>query len=342
MRDRNGDSAETTPLGAVGNTPLVALTRFPDRTDIEVWAKLESLNPGGSSKDRSARRMIEDAIRAGVIRSGSTVIESTSGNLGIGLAHACAAHGLGLVCVVDSRTDPSKVKRLEGLGAEVRIVTEPDPVTGDLLTARLALVKRLVSETPGAWQPDQYSNESNPAAHAETMGEIVEALGGELDWLFVATSTAGTLCGCCDYLVDRALPTRVVAVDALGSVLFGGERGVRRLPGLGAGIPTQLAQRAWFDRLARVSELDCVVGCRRLMAREGIFAGASSGGVATAFESVAPLLEPGSRCAMIFPDGGEGYLKTVYDDEWVERETGVSQPELELLVGRERRIAPAG
>ncbi|MEJ7876686.1 MAG: 2,3-diaminopropionate biosynthesis protein SbnA [Solirubrobacterales bacterium] len=342
MRDLNGDSAKTTPLEAVGNTPLVALTRFPDRSDIEVWAKLESLNPGGSSKDRSARRMIEDALSAGAIERGSTVIESTSGNLGIGLAHACRAHDLRLVCVVDSRTDPSKVKKLEDLGADVRIVTEPDPVSGDLLTARLALVKQLVVETPGGWQPDQYSNESNPAAHAETMAEIVEALSGELDWLFVATSTTGTLCGCCDYLVERGLPTRVVAVDALGSVLFGGERGVRRLPGLGAGISTRLSQRAWFDRLTRVSELDCVVGCRRLLAREGIFAGASSGGVATAFESLAPLLNPGSRCAMIFPDGGEGYLETVYDDAWVEREIGVGPPELELLIGRERWIAPAG
>lgn len=329
-------------LSAVGQTPLVRLSHLPDRTDIELWAKLESHNPGGSSKDRSARRMVEDALRDGVIGPGSVVIESTSGNLGVGLAHACREHGLRLVCVVDSRTDAMKVGKLEALGAEVRVVTEPDPATGDLLTARLALVGQLVSTTPGAWSPDQYSNESNPAAHAETMAEIDDALEGELDWLIVATSTAGTLCGCCDYLTKHGLSTRVVAVDALGSVLFGGKRGVRRLPGLGAGIATQLSQHAWFDRLVRVSELECVVGCRRLLAREAIFAGASTGGITSAFETLAPQLEPGSRCAMIVPDGGEGYLDTVYDDDWVARELGVNAVELEHLVGDEPRIAPAG
>lgn len=329
-------------LEAIGKTPLVALRAFGERPDIEAWAKLESLNPGGSSKDRSAARMIVDALEDGRIEAGSTVIESTSGNLGIGLAQACLVHHLNLIAVVDSRTDEAKIEKIRDLGGEVRVVTEPDHETGDLLTARLALVRELVGQTPGAWSPDQYSNESNPAAHAETMAEIDSALGGYLDWLFVATSTTGTLVGCCDYLLEHGRETRIVAVDALGSVLFGGERSTRRLPGLGAGITTGLSRRAWFDRLIRVSDLDCVIGCRRLMAREGIFAGASSGGVAMAFESVAPLMDPGARCAMIFADGGEGYIDTVYDDEWVERELRVSPGELELLSGRGGSRSRAG
>ena len=322
-------------LDTIGNTPLVALSAFGDRSDVEVWAKLESLNPGGSSKDRSAAKMIADALSDGRIEPGSTIIESTSGNLGIGLAQACLFQDLTLICVVDIRTDEAKISKMRDLGADVRVVSEPDPETGDLLTARLALVQTLLTDTPGAWWPDQYSNESNPAAHKETMAEIDDALCGELDWLFVATSTTGTLCGCCDYLLEHDRSTKVVAVDAMGSVLFCGERGTRRLPGLGAGITTGLSRRAWFDQLIRVSDLDCVIGCRRLMAREGIFAGASSGGVAMAFDSLAPLLDPGDRCAMILADGGEGYLGTVYDDEWVERELRVSPEELELLTGRE-------
>jgi len=322
-------------LEAIGNTPLVALRAFGERSDIETWAKLESLNPGGSSKDRSAARMIADALDDGRIEPGSTVVESTSGNLGIGLAQACLVHNLALICVVDSRTDSAKIERIRDLGGQVHVVSEPDPETGDLLTARLRFVQELAESTPGAWWPDQYSNGSNPAAHTETMAEIDEALDANLDWLFVATSTTGTLVGCCDYLLDHGRETKVVAVDAVGSVLFGGERATRRLPGLGAGITTGLSRRAWFDQLIRVSDLDCVVGCRRLMAREGIYAGASSGGVAMAFESLAPLLDPGSRCAMIFADGGEGYIDTVYDDEWVERELRVSPGELELLTGRE-------
>lgn len=322
-------------IEAVGNTPLVELRNFSQRSDIELWAKLEMNNPGGSAKDRSAARMIEDALDQALIDPGSTVIESTSGNLGIGLARACSAHGLNLVCVVDTRTDQAKIDAIKELGGNVRVVSEPDPRTGDLLAARLALVDRLLAETPGAWSPNQYANESNPAAHAETMAEIDAALDGEIDWLFVATSTAGTLCGCCDYLVEQGRDTKVVAVDALGSVLFGGKRAPRRLPGMGAGVATPLSRRAWFDRLVRVSDLDSVVGCRRLFAREAIFAGASSGGVAMALESMAHLFAPGTRCAMILADGGEGYMSTAYDDAWVERELKVTPQELDLLVGLE-------
>jgi cysteine synthase A len=247
-----------------------------------------------------------------------------------------------LICVVDSRTDETKLEKMRELGAEVEVVTEPDAETGDLLTARLALAERLASETPDAWRPDQYSNPSNPAAHRETMAEIDRQLEGRLDWLFVATSTTGTLRGCCDYLIERGLETKVVAVDALGSVLFGGERGMRLLPGLGAGVATELSKHAWFDRLVRVSELQCVVGCHRLLGREALFVGASSGGVALAAEALAPAMVPGARCAMIFPDGGEGYMGTVYDDAWVERELGVTGPELRAMTGMERRGAPAG
>lgn len=317
----------------VGNTPLVPIRSFSNRSDIEVWAKLEMQNPGGSAKDRSAKRMIEDALADGTIAPGSTVVESTSGNLGIGLARACNAYGLKLICVVDRRTDIGKIEMMREMGADVRIVVEPDPHTGELLAARLALVKGLVAAIPGAWSPDQYSNPSNPAAHRETMAEIDAALDGDLDWLFVATSTTGTLRGCCDHILESGLKTRVAAVDSVGSVLFGGERAPRRLPGMGAGVPTALSRGAWFDRLVRVTDLDCVVGCRRLLAREGIFAGASAGGVATALESVSPLFEPGTRCAAIFADGGEGYLRTAYDDSWVHRELGVAQDELEFLAG---------
>ncbi|HYH60764.1 MAG TPA: 2,3-diaminopropionate biosynthesis protein SbnA [Solirubrobacterales bacterium] len=336
------DSIGFDVIEAIGNTPLVSLRHFAERQDVEVWAKLESLNPGGSSKDRSAARMIEDALSAGLIEAGSTVIESTSGNLGVGLAQACLAHDLSLICVVDSRTDETKLLKMRDLGADVRVVTQPDAATGDLLVARLELVKRLVAETPGAWRPDQYSNPSNPAAHRETMAEIDTALDGQIDWLFVATSTTGTLRGCCDYLSEMRRQTKVVAVDAIGSVLFGGTRSARRLPGLGAGVATELSRHAWFDRLVRVSELECVVGCRRLMAREGIFAGASSGGAAMALESLAPTMTAGARCAMIFPDGGEGYLGTVYDDGWVKREFGVTASELSHLTGLERGATPTG
>ena len=324
-------------LGAIGNTPLVALHRYLDDAGIRVWAKLEAANPGGSIKDRPALRMLTDALDEGLIAPGTTIIESSSGNMGVGLAQACRYHGMPLICVVDARTHDTNVRILRALGADVRVVARPDPATGDLLATRLKLVRELLATTPGSFWPNQYANPSNAAAHADgTMREIDEALRGELDYLFVATSTAGTLRGCCDYLQARRRATRVVAVDAVGSALFGGQRAARDLPGFGAGIETELSRSARFDRLVRVSDLDCVLGCRRLVQREAIFAGGSSGAVGAALLAVAPSLPARSRCALILPDGGAGYLGTIYDDDWVASRLGCAAVELAALTSAAR------
>lgn len=320
-------------LGAVGATPLVRLHRYLGAAGPRVWAKFEAANPGGSAKARPAAAMVEDALERGRLVPGGTLVESTSGNMGVGLAQACGYHGLSLICVVDMRATPGNVRTMRALGARVVVVTEPDPVTGDLLVARLAMVRRLLDEHPGAYWPDQYANPANPAAHAAgTMCEIDEALEGRLDVLLVATSTAGTVAGCIDHLRAAGRDTRVVAVDALGSALFGGTRGTRRLPGLGAGVVTPLSQAAGVDEVVRVDDLDCVVGCRRLARREAILAGASGGGVMSALERVAPGLGAEARVAVILPDGGSGYLETVYDDGWVERELGVGAAALAARV----------
>jgi len=323
-------------IEAIGDTPLVEMRRYLADSGIRVWAKLEAGNPGGSVKARPAARLIQEAIEEGLITAETTVIESSSGNMGVGLAQACRYHDLRFICVVDERANEINVRTLEALGAEVRVVSEPDPETGDLLAARLGLVRALLEGTPNSFWPDQYANEANPAAHADgTMREIDEALDGDLDYLFVATSTAGTLRGCCDYLARNHRSTSVIAVDAVGSALFGGERGTRRIPGFGAGVATELSRSAWFDGIVRVSDLDCVIGCRRLVAREAIFAGGSSGGVATALEALAPTMAARSRCALIFPDGGTGYLRTVYDDAWVAGVLGVPAARLAHLVAPE-------
>ena len=320
-------------LDAIGNTPLVELTRLLAPLDVRAWAKLEASNPGGSTKDRPAARIIEDALHDGSITSQTTVIESTSGNMGVGLAQACRYHDIKLICVVDARANDRNVRMLRALGAEVRIVTEPDPETGDLLVARRKLVARLLEETPDSFSPNQYGNLSNPAAHsAGTMREIDQALGGEIDYLFVATSTTGTLLGCLDYLRFHDRQTLVVAVDAVGSALFGGTAGPRVLPGFGAGVETELSRWVSYDRLIRVRDLECVAACRRLAEREAILAGASSGAVVAALERLAPAMPRGSRCALIFPDGGAGYLQTVFDDEWVHEQLGCSPERLAGLV----------
>lgn len=237
-------------LGAVGDTPLVALRRFLGHRRVDLWAKLEQANPGGSAKARPATLMLREAFASGKVGAETTVIESSSGNMGVGLAQVCRYLGLRFVCVADARTDPIKIRAMEALGADVRVVTRPDPATGDLLAARLRLVAHLLETTPNSYWPDQYANSANPRAHElGTMREIDEALEGNVDYLFVAASTTGTLRGCVDYVRAHDRSTRVVVVDALGSVLFGGRRAPRRLPGFGAGsnLPWRMASnpREW-------------------------------------------------------------------------------------------------
>lgn len=303
---------------AVGNTPLVRLQHlFPD-SGVEVLAKLESVNPGGSTKDRPALAMVRDALATGRLRPGGTVVESSSGNLGVALARVCTAHGLRFVCVVDARTNATTVRTIEALGGEIDLVSEPDPDTGDLLTARLQRVQRLLVEIPGAVNLHQYGNPANPGAHRDgTMREIAEALDHRLDVLAAATSTVGTLAGCAAYLRAHRMDTRLLAVDAEGSVLFGGTAAPRPLPGLGAGVVTDHSRTVEPDAVHRVSGRDCVVGARLLARREGILAGASTGGIVAALGRTVAELPEGSRVVFVVHDGGAPYLETVYDDAWV-------------------------
>jgi N-(2-amino-2-carboxyethyl)-L-glutamate synthase len=310
-------------LAAIGDTPLVELDRlFPD-LGFRLFAKLEKFNPGGSVKDRSALTMLQARILDGKLRPGvSTVVESSSGNLAIGIAQLCRYYGLRFVCVVDAKTTEQNLAILRAYQAEVEVVTERDPATGEYLPVRLARVRELVRAIPHAYWPNQYANPLNPRAHENTMREIVEALDGRVDHLFCATSTFGTLRGCARYVRRQELGTELVAVDAVGSVLFC-DRGHRRLiPGHGASVRPALLDASLVDRVVHVSDLDCVVGCRRLTSREGILAGGSSGATVAAVQALRDRVPAGASCVLIFPDGGDRYLDTIYSDEWVARHFG--------------------
>src|SRR5579885_3251676 len=206
-------------LSAVGNTPLIELTRFFRNAHFRLFAKLESINPGGSLKDRAALTIINKAIEQGMLRSGGTVIESSSGNMGIGLAQVCAYLGFRFICVIDPKTTSQNVNLLKAYGAEVDLVTEPDARTGDFLQARINRVEALMKSTPNTFWPNQYANTDNPLAHHQTMQEITTAVGGNLDYVFCAASTCGTVRGCSEYVKSHNLRTRVIAVDAVGSVI---------------------------------------------------------------------------------------------------------------------------
>lgn len=309
-------------LSAVGGTPLIRLNRIIGDAPVRLYAKLESLNPGGSTKDRPALRIVRRARETGDLKPESVVIESSSGNMGVGLAQVCAYYGLRFICVVDPKTTQQNIRLLKAYGAEVDLVEQPDPTTGEFLKARIDRVRHLRSVIENSFCPDQYSNLYNPIAHHETMGEIVMALGGEPDYLFCATSTCGTLRGCAEYIRANNMRTKIFAVDAVGSIIFNGGRAKRLIPGHGAAVVPKIFQPSLADECVHVADLDCVVGCRRLARQEAVLVGGSSGGVLMAFERVKHRLERGATCVAIFPDRGERYLDTIYSDRWVEEHFG--------------------
>jgi N-(2-amino-2-carboxyethyl)-L-glutamate synthase len=316
-------AAESGVLSAVGGTPLVELRKVYRDLGLRLFAKLESLNPGGSIKDRPALEILSAALRDGAVTADTVIVESSSGNMGIGLAQACAFHGLRLICVVDAKAAPQNVRIIQAYGGEIDYVPEPDPETGEFLPARLKRVEQILGSLDNAFWPNQYANEHNSGAHFRTtMREVVEALDGKVDYVFCATSTCGTVRGCGEYVRKNALPTRVVAVDAVGSLIFSDQKATRYLPGMGAGVRPPLCDLRYIDDFVHVSDLECVAGCRRLVRLEGILAGASSGGVVAAVAKIRDRIPDGAVCAVLFPDRGERYLDTVYSDEWVKDHFG--------------------
>ncbi len=309
-------------LSLVGNTPIVELSQFFKNFHFRLFAKLEAFNPGGSIKDRPALNIIKTALARGVIHPGSTIIESSSGNMGIGLAQACRYYGMRLICVVDAKTTAQNISILKAYGAEIDLVSEPDPQTGEYLQARINRVQSLLHSIPDSFWPDQYSNIQNAIAHEQTMHEIATALGGKVDYLFCSTSTCGTIRGCATYARNHELQTKVLAVDAIGSVLFSDKSAKRLIPGHGAAIVPRLLQRDLIDEVIHVSDLECIVGCRRLVKEEAILVGGSSGAVIMAVERMRNTIAAGATCVAIFPDRGERYLDTIYSDGWVERHFG--------------------
>jgi 2,3-diaminopropionate biosynthesis protein SbnA len=312
-------------LTAIGNTPLVRLDRFFNGSNAAVYAKLELLNPMGSSKDRAAASMLTAAIRDGrVIPGKTTVIESTSGNTGVALASVCKYFHLPLICVVDGRMTAQHGNILRAFGATIDEVTVPDPATGELLPARLRRVQDLLRlHAPSFW-PNQYGNVDNARAHRITCEEIFTQLGHAPDYIFCATGTCGTLRGCADSIAERGARTKMMAVDAVGSRIFGDLPQRRLIPGLGSAIRPPLVEGVAVARILHVSEGDAVRGSRRLLESEAILAGGSSGAVMSALARCDDILREPCTVVVVLADSGERYLDTIYNDRWVAEQIGIA------------------
>jgi cysteine synthase A len=293
-------------LEAVGGTPIVSLSRIVPEGAATVYAKLESFNPMGSVKDRIAKGMIEDAEERGVIGEGSTIVEPTSGNTGIGLAMVCAVRGYRLILTMPDTMSVERRKMLEAMGVELVLTPGDRGMRGAIERA-----EQLVQTIPKSVTLQQFRNQSNPDTHARTTGaEIVKAFDS-LDAFVAGVGTGGTITGAGRVLKQRYPGIIVVAVEPVDSaVLSGGPPGTHGIQGIGAGFVPETLDTSAYDSVVAVSTDDASHTARALARKEGLLVGISSGAAVHAAIGIAQELGPGKSVLVILPDTGERYLST--------------------------------
>jgi cysteine synthase A len=292
-------------LDAVGGTPLIRLNRIPKPETAEVLAKLESLNPGGSVKDRIACAMIEDAEKKGLLKPGSTVIEPTSGNTGIGLAMVCAVKRYKCILTMPETMSMERIYILKAYGAEVILTPGNKGMKGAIKKA-----EELSRKTPHSFMPHQFEHHANPEVHRQTTAkEILAQTGGELNAFVAGVGTGGTKTGVGEVLKAKNPGIRVIAVEPEASaVLSGKPHGPHKIQGIGAGFIPDILNRAVIDEIITVSDKQAYNAARLLAREEGIFGGPSSGAALIAALKIAERLGKGKRVVTVFPDTGERYF----------------------------------
>jgi cystathionine beta-synthase len=333
---------------ATGDTPLVRLrsvTRGVAKT-ANVLAKVEYLNPGGSVKDRIALRMIESAERQGKIAKGGTIIEPTSGNTGVGLAIVANDRGYKCVFVCPDKVAQDKISVLRAYGADV--VVCPSTVSPEHPDSYYSVARRLAKETPGGWQPDQYANPDNPAAHYHSTGpEIWAQTDGKITHLVVGIGTGGTISGTGRFLKEKSgNKVKVIGADPEGSVYSGGSGRPYLVEGVGEDIWPVTYDRDIADEVIAVSDAESFLMTRRLAREEALLVGGSAGLAVAAALKVAATADPDDVIVIILPDGGRGYLSKIFNDDWMADygflRAQTSEPTVaDLLAAREDRSMPA-
>jgi N-(2-amino-2-carboxyethyl)-L-glutamate synthase len=283
-----------------------------------LFLKCEGFNFAGSVKLKAATSMVEAAERDGLLRPGSVLVESSSGNLGVALSMIAASRGYHFVCVTDSRCNLATKRLMEALGAEVHTIVEPDPVSG-FLGARLDRVRDLLDSDDRFVWLNQYSNSNAWKAHFRTTGPAIAQQFPRLDVLFVGAGTTGTLMGCARYFRQWHRRVRIVAVDSVGSIAFGAQPARRMIPGLGTGVRPELLDESLVDDVVWVEESDTIRSCHRL-ARRGFLFGGSTGTVVSGATSWLRRHDRRDELTAVAlaPDLGERYLDTVYQANWVQ------------------------
>jgi cystathionine beta-synthase len=315
-------------LDVIGNTPMVRLNRVVAGLPFQVFAKLEFLNPMGSSKDRIAKYLVEAAERDGRIQPGDVILENSSGNTAMGLALAAIQKGYRMKAVVRDRTSKEKLDMLSALGVDVvRVDTSLPPEHPDSYNN---ITPRLARETPDCYFPDQHNNRENNEAHYRSTGpEVWDQMDGRIDVFIAGMGTGGTIGGVGRYLKERDPAVKIVAVDVEGSVFTPFFRTGRPgcaapylLEGLGDEFIIGCAEFDVIDEMVQVTDREAFLAARELARCEGILVGGSSGAVLQALREIAPGLAPDARVAVLFPDSASRYLSTIFNDDWM-REKGM-------------------
>ena len=293
----------------IGNTPIVKLSHLRLPEGVNLFAKLELYNPGGSVKDRVGRAMIEDAEKKGLLKPGGTIVEGTAGNTGLGIAFAALNRGYRVIFVVPTKFSAEKQTLMRALGADIINTPREEGMLG-----AEAKAEELRASIPGAVTLRQFKNVANPRAHYETTGpEIWRDLDGKIDYLVAGAGSGGTYSGVVRYLKEQNPAIRGVLADPVGSTMGGGEHGDYNIEGIGNDFVADTMDMSLVDQVVKIDDNDAFTGARELAKREGIFAGSSSG---AALSAAKKLIDSGARgnIVIILPDRGDRYFsKNLYE-----------------------------
>ena len=293
----------------IGNTPIVKLSHLNLPEGVNLFAKLELYNPGGSVKDRIGRSMIEDAEEKGLLKPGGTIVEGTAGNTGLGIAFAALNRGYRVIFVVPTKFSVEKQTLMRALGADIINTPREEGMLG-----AEAKAEELRASIPGAVTLRQFKNLANPKAHYETTGpEIWRDLEGKIDYLVAGAGSGGTYSGVVRYLKEQNPAIKGVLADPVGSTMGGGEHGDYNIEGIGNDFVADTMDMSLVDKVVKVDDNDAFTGARELARKEGIFGGSSSG---AALSAAKKLIDSGARgnIVVIFPDRGDRYFsKNLYE-----------------------------
>lgn len=330
----------TSVLETIGNTPLIELKNSTAVSEGKILFKYEGNNPGGSIKDRPAIHIITEGERRGLLKPGGTIIESSSGNFGISLAMIGAAKGYRVIILVDPKTTATNLALLKCFGAEVIVVTEQDD-SGSYHKTRILLANKLAREISNSFRPDQCFNLLNSDAHYKnTAREIFADCPDGITTVIAAVSTGGQLGGISRYLKTYKPEIQVVGVDAVGSAVFGGNSHSYRIPGIGLSWTPSNITIEHVDKVYKVSDEQAFVAARCFARNEGILMGPSSGACALVALRLAQQSDPRSHIVCIISDGGERYMQTLFDDEWIQRQGFTVKADIETLRELSRQVVP--